>query len=70
MLIKFTVPLFGCTEKQESMNLSSERALIRKWQATYLDSTQKYYKNMQSKKMMEIINLKAKITVHVYLIPY
>jgi hypothetical protein len=50
------------------MNLSSERALIRNWQATYLDSSRKYYKNMQSKKMMEIINFKTKITVHVYLI--
>jgi hypothetical protein len=47
------------------MNLSSERALKRNWQATYLDSSRKYYKNMQSK-MMEIINFTTKITVHVY----
>ena len=50
------------------MNLSSDRALIRNWQAIYLESSRKYYKNMLSKKVMEIINFKTKITVHVYLI--
>jgi len=54
--------------KTRSMNLSSERTLIRNWQATYLDSSGKYYKNMQSKNMMETINFNTKITVHVYLI--